>query len=99
MHQHNAFSALLAVALAEANKVNARAQAAEMSHLHVSMLIAAGDTAEALTAGQQVFFIIMHSTARIPGDTTLQACATLALSHNNVAACEVCDGITGTHSK
>ena len=99
MHQYNAFSALLAVALSEADKVNARAQAAEMSHLRVSMLIAAGDTAEALTAGPQVLLHHNAQHGQNPGDTMLQACGILALSQNNVAACEICDGITGTHSK
>ena len=56
MHQYNAFRALLAVALSEANKVNAAAQAAKMCHLEVAILIAAGATAEGLAAGQQVLY-------------------------------------------
>ena len=54
LHQQQAFAALLAVALAEASKVNGVAQAAQMLHLEVSMFIAADAIPEALNAGQQV---------------------------------------------
>ena len=56
LHQQKAFAALLEVALAEASKVNDTAQAAQMLHLEVSMLIAAGEISEALNAGQQVCY-------------------------------------------
>lgn len=59
MHQYNAFSALLAVALSEANRLNARAQVAEMCKLEVSVLIASNATAEALMTGQQVPHLVL----------------------------------------
>lgn len=63
MNQSSAFSALLAVAMSEASRVNARAQAAVMSQLRVSMLITNSSVAEALSAGQQVTYCIIYCIA------------------------------------
>ncbi len=54
MQQHEAFTSLLGVSLAEAGKTNDKAQAAQMQSLDLSMHITAGTLADAWVVGHQV---------------------------------------------
>lgn len=56
MKHRKAFTALLAVALAEASKLNAKACSDEMQSLDLAMHIAAGTLPQAYAIAQQVGF-------------------------------------------